>query len=140
MITIKCKSKVAEQMLVNELMKNKNLEVALEENTLNFVTEDTRTAIWDMSKKAPEEMKDMVKKGVGYDKDIRDLVHKVAKHAANGEYDTVKDHAKALSDVAGEAHKNAKGLRNGGWAFPHWKKLPAPTVTQQEAKPSPAVK
>jgi hypothetical protein len=124
MITIKCKNKVAEAMLVNELMKYKNIEVAMEDAGEFIVNE---AAAHDA---ASAEIKDMIKKGVGYDREIRDLVHKVGKQATTGEYETVVDHAKALSDVAKEAHKNAKGLHDAGWAFPHWKKLVVPNLSK----------
>lgn len=119
MITVKCKNKAAESLLANDLSKYKNIEVTVE-NAGEFVIEAAA------HESAPEEIKDMIKKGIGYDKDIRTLVDKVGKATVVGEYESIKDHAKALSAVAGEAHKNAKGLHDGGWAFPHWKKMPAP--------------
>lgn len=120
MITVKCKTKAAESLLANDLSKYKNIEVIVE-LTGEFITE---TAAHDS---APADIKDMIKKGCGYDKEIRDVAHKVTQSVVTGEYETVKDHAKALADVSKEAAANAKGLRDAGWAFPHWKKLPSPT-------------
>ena len=79
---------------------------------------------------APAEIKDMIKKGIGYDKDIRSLIDKIGKSVVTGEYESIKDQAATLASLSKEAHANAKGLHDGGWAFPHWKKLPAPTLNK----------
>ena len=108
---------MSEQIFANELSKYKNIEVAIQESAFDFVTEAAA------HESAPTEIKDMIKKGCGYDKDIRTLVDKIGKCCVTGEYESIKDHASALAAVSKEAHSNAKGLHDGGWAFPHWKKL-----------------
>jgi len=123
MITVKCKNKAAESLFANELSKYKNIEVMVED-TGEFVTE---AAAHDA---ASAEIKDMIKKGVGYDKEIRSIADKVGKAAIAGEYESIKDHASALAAVSKEAASNAKGLHDGGWAFPHWKKLPPPALNK----------
>ena len=123
MITIKCKNKAAESLLANELTKFKNIEVSTEDRG-EFVTEAAA------HESAPQEIKDMIKKGVCYDKEIRALADKIGKCCVTGEYESIKDQASALATVSKEAHANAKGLHDGGWAFPHWKKLPAPALNK----------
>lgn len=123
MITVKCKNKAAESLFANELSKYKNIEVTVE-NAGEFVIEAAA------HESAPQDIKDMIKKAVGFDKEIRTIADKVGKAAVAGEYESIKDQASALAAVSKEAASNAKGLHDGGWAFPHWKKLPPPALNK----------